>query len=503
MVRKLLYRGRLLIGAAFLIRVVVGYAQSSDLVEQSHQAKELMAEGRFSEAIPIYQKLVAALPGNPGLILNLGLAEEMAGQPQKAIPHLEAVLKIEPSNVPALTSLAMAELQLNRPGLAIAPLKRLVEVQPADPNARGMLAGAYLSLNRPEAAAEQYRKLVALSGGSDSKAWYGLGKAYETLATQTFDRLSKNAPQSPYVAVLLADTRLQRHQYRSAFFFYRQAEKQLPNLPGLHAGLAKVYESTGHADWASEERKREPAPDCRVENAECRFLSGDLLGAAKAAGQNAASNADLFWAVRAYNQLAADAFHHLEQMPESVELHELKAEILHGRGQDIEAAAEWRAALALSPNDPNIETGLATSLFIAHNYSEAIPILQKLLVHQPNESGLNFMLGESLRRTQQPGQALPYLTAAVKAAPQFLPAHAALGMAYAMLNQNAEAIPHLEKAISLDDDGSLHYSLARACRAAGQMAEAQKAMQEYQQIKQRNQRIDDELSQEAEITPPR
>ncbi len=190
-------------------------------------------------------------------------------------------------------------------------------------------------------------------------------------------------------------------------------------------------------------------------------------------------------------------------MPESVELHELKAEILHGRGQDIEAAAEWRAALALSPNDPNIETGLATSLFVAHNYSEAIPILQKLLVHQPNESGLNFMLGESLRRTQQPSKALSYLIAAIQAEPQFLPAHAALGMAYAMLNQNAEAIPHLEKAISLDDDGSLHYSLARACRAAGQMAEAQKAMQEYQQIKQRNQRIDDELSQEAEITPPR
>src|SRR5581483_10976864 len=42
-------------------------AQTDALAEQSHRAKELMAEHRYAEAIPIYEQLVKAVPGNPGL----------------------------------------------------------------------------------------------------------------------------------------------------------------------------------------------------------------------------------------------------------------------------------------------------------------------------------------------------------------------------------------------------------------------------------------------------
>jgi predicted Zn-dependent protease len=493
--------GRLQAGAAFLLLATNLLAQPDLLAEQASQAKAYMAERRYAEAIPIYQKLITEVPGNPGLILNLGLAEEMAGHAQQAIPHFKTVLKAQPHNVPALTSLAMAELQLNRPGAAVAPLETLLQVQANDLNARGMLAGAYLGLNRASEAAEQYRRLTD-ADASDPKAWYGLGKAYEALAAHMFSQLSKDAPQSPYVAALLADTRLQRKQYRSAFFFYREAQSKLPGLPGIHAGLAKVYADTGHPDWAGKERKLEPLPaQCQAQTPECRFLAGDFLGAATAS-KLAASPAGLFWATRAYNQLAVDAFDHLGRFPESVEIHALRAEILHGHGQDAQAAAEWSTALALAPNDPRLETELATSLFLAHKYDEVIPKLEKLLASQHDAPDLNFMMGEGLWRTQQPEKAVPYLTAALKADPKLLPADAALGMTYALLNRNAEAIPHLEKAISLDDDGSLHYSLARACQAAGHTEEAKKAMQEYQQIRQKNQQINDELAKEAEIAPP-
>ncbi len=366
-----------------------------------------------------------------------------------------------------------------------------------------MLAGAYLSVNRAPEAAEQYRKLTD-TAKADPKAWYGLGKAYETLASQTFSRLSKQAPESPYVAALLADSRVQRKQYRSAFFFYRQAQSKLPDLPGLHAGLAKVYQDTGHADWAAEEHKAEQAisgAGCQAQTAECQFRNGKLLEAAKLAS-GVASPQNLFWATKAYNQLAIAAFDRLGKLPESVEIHALKAEILHGHGQDAEAAGEWRAALALSPGNPRLETELATSLFLAHKYDGAMPLLQKLLTQQRDAPDLNFMLGESLWRTEQPDKAVPYLTAALKADPGLLPAHAALGMVYALLNKNAEAVPHLEKAVSLDDDGSLHYSLARAYQAAGKPEQAKKAMGEYQQIKEKNRQINDELAKEAEITAP-
>src|ERR1700686_438206 len=75
-------------------------AQDQDLAALSHTVKQLMADGHFEEAIPICEQLVKAMPGNPGLILNLGLAEEMAGHPAKAVPRFEEVLKLEPGNSP-------------------------------------------------------------------------------------------------------------------------------------------------------------------------------------------------------------------------------------------------------------------------------------------------------------------------------------------------------------------------------------------------------------------
>ena len=268
--------------------------------------------------------------------------------------------------------------------------------------------------------------------------------------------------------------------------------------------MANVYKSTGHADWAAVEENAEKAlapSHCAAPTPECRFRNGDYLEATRFRANPAKPDA-LFWATKAYNQLAVDAFDQLGKLPDSVEIHALKAEILHGHGQDAEAANEWRAALALAPGDPRLETELAASLFAAHKYDEVMPMLTGMLAREPNAPDLNFMMGESLWRTQQAEKAVPYLTAALKADPELLPAHAALGMVDAALNQNAEAVPHLEKALSLDDDGSLHYSLARAYQASGNSAQARTTMQEYQQIRQKNQQVNDELAKEADITAP-
>src|SRR5438105_1282233 len=125
----------------FLAAAILG-GQSDELVRKSTYGKQLMSEGRFAEAIPVYQELVKALPDNPGLLLNLALAEQMAGQPRLAIRHFEAVLKVQPANVPALFSLAASHLALHEPAAAVEPLRKVVSADPGNRDARGMLAGA-------------------------------------------------------------------------------------------------------------------------------------------------------------------------------------------------------------------------------------------------------------------------------------------------------------------------------------------------------------------------
>lgn len=491
--------------SAFLFFASTSFAYQTDsLARKSQEAKELMAAGKYAEAEIVYRSLVKAMPGNTGLVFNLGLSEYMAGDDRAAIPHLETVLKAQPHFLPAMLTLGSAHLALGQPEKAIAPLERAVAAESGNDEARGMLATALLNSNRGVEAAAQYRKLGD-KAPNDPRAWYGLGKSYEAVAGTAFDALQKNDPTSPYVSALVAATRVQRRQYRSAFFFYQEALKQRPNLHGIHAELASVYKKTGHADWAAQEESKEKAllpADCKVHPAECQFVAGhDLQAITLPAGVKPSAEA-LFWQAKAANELALQAFFRLGQLPPSVESHRLQAEIFRGQNQHLESVKEWQAAQALTPSDPQWPREIAMSYFMGLDYKNALEQAQQVLAVDPQSAQMNFVAGDSLVRLEEAEKAVPFLEAALKADPEMLPANASLGLALIRMGQSSAATPHLEKSLPLDDDGSLHYQLARAYQAAGQAEKARTTMEQYQEIIKRNQEQKDEVAREAQITPP-
>ncbi|MES1257559.1 MAG: tetratricopeptide repeat protein [Acidobacteriota bacterium] len=477
---------------------------ADDLAAKSERAKTLMAVGRFAEAVPIYKELVSAVPGNPGLLLNLGMAEHMAGNEKEAIPILEAVLKLQPRSMPALMSLGAARLALREPALAIGPLQKAVAAEPENPDARGMLADALNGAEQFDAAAGQYRKLTDLAP-NDPRAWYGLGMTYQSVATSAFERLQKLNGKSPFVAALIADTRVQRRQYRSAFYFYSEALKQLPGTHGIHAALAEVYRKTGHSDWAAAEDAKESAlapADCAAHGAECQFLAGHDLQAAALPRTAAPSPEALYWRAKAANELALQSLVRLGQLPPSMELHQLRAEIARDQNQHLESVKEWRAALELAPGNPRLRHELAVSYFLAADYKMALAETEKVLREDPRSPEMNFTAGDSWLRLEEPEKAVPYLRAALAADPKMRAADASLGLSLSRLGKFAEAIPHLERAQELDDDGSLHYQLARAYQAAGNAVRAQAAMAQYQELQKRNQAQKEEAARETQIVPP-
>ncbi len=172
-----------------------GLAQPDDLARKSQRAKELMAEGKFVQAIPLYREIIQAVPNNPGLMLNLGMALHMAGKEREAIPELEAATKLDPTLAPAWLFLGAARLQLGEATAAVKALKMVLGLQPDHREARQMLASGLLSLDRVKEAAEEYRKLTELDPASP-QAWYGLGRCYESLSGSAFDDLQKPAPES-------------------------------------------------------------------------------------------------------------------------------------------------------------------------------------------------------------------------------------------------------------------------------------------------------------------
>ena len=456
-------------------------AQPAELAEKARKARELVVAGKSEEAIPLYQELLRASPNDPGMIMNLSIAQFTAKRYRDAIGQAEAALKLSPNLLSANLFLGASYLQLGEQARAVGPLQKVIEAQPNERNARLMLAEALLALLRHEEAAEHFQKASELAP-ENPRVWYGLGQSLEALSQSTLQQLEKAGPQSAHWFALAADASLKQRRYGRALEHYRQALDKQQGLRGAHAGLAAVYRQTGHSDWATMEEESErkiPAPDCTLRKLECEFIAGRYRAVIEAATGEKAPEA-LYWASKAHEELAREAYDRLAQLPPSVESYLHAAKTYDSQGFYLEAVKECRQALKLSPDNAQIETALAWSLYRRRDYEAALALLEGLLKRQPHPAELNFLYAASLVNMEQPEKAIPYLEEAIRRDPQFLPARAALGQAYLRAGKAEQSIPHLTIALPADEDGSGHFQLLRAYQITGQTELAKQALLEYQ-----------------------
>ena len=458
-------------------------AEPAALAEKSRAAKELMAAGRYAEAAGTYRELVAAIPGNPGLLVNLGMALHLSGRDPEAIAPLEAALRLDPGSVPGNLFLGAARLAVGRGEAAVAPLQKATRLQPDNLEARSMLAEALVGLGRPGEAEPHLRRLTQLAP-ADPAAWFNLGQAYEELAGQARDDLVERDPESPFTLALVAGVRLGKGQRTAAFHLYREALARAPRARGLHEAVARIYRETGHPDWAAVEEERErglgPA-DCAREPLACAFAAGKYREVVSAPGPRTPEAG--YWRARAYDALAAQAFVRLTALPPSVHSYEWTARQGRDQRRYAEAAGLWRKAIALAPRDPRLHTELAITLRLQRDLPGAQRALEEALRLEPGAPDASYFLGDLLLAQDQPARAIPLLEASLRAEPEAPHTHGALGRAYALVGRPADAIPHLRQALPADTDGSLRLQLGRAYQATGQAERAREALKDYEDFR--------------------
>jgi predicted Zn-dependent protease len=487
-----------------LLAISPAYAQTGELARKSQQAHELMAAGKVEQAIAIYQELLKASPNNPGLQLEFGMALHRAGRDREAILPLQAAVHAQPDLLPANVFLGAAYMGIGAPEKAVPPLTHAAKLQPRNPDLQQELATTLLSLDRFQEAAEHYQELTELAPQNPG-AWAGLCQCYGTLSQVDSDKLGRMAKDSGYWFALMAEAHVESQQFKSAFYLCQQALERTPDLRGVHTLLAEIYRQTGHSDWAMTEQEKEKnlhAPDCTARKAECDFITGHYADAIAAAGSRDTPEA-LYWRTQAYNALANNAYTKLQQLPPSVESHKLTAMLRRNQGRHREEVDEWREALILAPNDPAIETQLALALIQMGDDEAARTILQALEPRYPDSPIINYLLGDTLFKLQQPAQGIPYLEKAVQRDPHLLAAQSSLARAYVQVGEGPKAIPHLNAALPIDEDGSLHYQLARAYTANGQPQLAQKVLNEYQEIQKAKAAGLQDVEKEVPISAPR
>ena len=459
--------------------------QSADLAGRSREASRAMQEGRFDEAARMYRELLKEVPDEAGLLMNLGMALAMGGHESEAIAPLERALALKPGLLPARLFLGSSYLALGQPEKAIDPLKRAAAARPTDAEARTMLADAYSRVGRATDAVTELRKVTELAPARPG-SWYALGHAYNAMAQDAMATFNAVPDDSPWRQLLVADALLTDGRFTDAFAIYRTVLERLPSMVSIHDSIARIYEQTGHADWAARERAKgrlTPA-GCATRKALCEFRAGRYRPALSAAlaGSDPESQ---YWRVRAATELAEAAFKRLDRLPDSRERREVRAARARAERRYIDAIAELKAALAFAPKDLDLIDDLGTTYYAAREYDQAVATLKPLLEINPDDPRLLVVYGDSLLQLQRVDEAIPFLQRAAERDPSgasgAMP-RLALGRAHLQKGDFAAAIPLLEPHLPGDSDGSLHVQLARAYTGIGEKEKAAALLARSQEL---------------------
>lgn len=226
--------------------------------------------------------------------------------------------------------------------------------------------------------------------------------------------------------------------------------------------------------------------------AACAFFNGDYelssdAGRALRAVPARSQPVALYWSIKANEHLAMASLTHFEQLePNSARSHLLLGDIYRQRGRFDDAQKEYAKALELSPNDPAALLGLASAYFDDAKIDQTIATAQKALAVNPDDPETNLLMGEALMTQHNFSAAEPFLVKSLNAKPQMLPhVHALLGEAYAAEGKTPEAISQINMGLESDQDGSVHYQLARLYAKTGNKAGEAKAIEQMKLLQQR------------------
>ena len=460
------------------------------------RAKEAMQARQFQTAEGIYSRLLANRPSEPGLILNLGLAQFSQGSNVEAVKTFQRFVSLQPDHAPAWLLLGVAQQRLDRPAEAVPALERALELDPGNATARMELADALLRSGRPREALDAFQALAQLNA-EKPKVLLGLGLSYTELSRADATALARTAPDSAYHSLLLGHAAQAQRRDRAAFAHYRAAIAADARVPGARERIAEIYRESGRDDWAQAElAKRPPAAPCEARQLECLFEAQDFDGVLRVAAERETPEA-LYWRARAYAEKARLTHEELLAMPPSASAYWLLASIEDLASRPREASEAWRQAIKFEPSNPTLRRNLLRSLRAAGLHEEALQQAEALLELRPGDPKGLYFAGDALLESGRVDESIARLEAAVKGDSSSVSSRASLATAYLRSGQGAKAIPHLEQAVDVQPDDGLLFQLARAYQAAGRSAEARAALQRRQAILSK-QRTD----VANEITPP-
>jgi tetratricopeptide (TPR) repeat protein len=493
------------------------------LLDQAHQAQTRSDYGAAADA---YAKAVAIRPDLAELWSNLGLMQYQSHLYAEAERALRRAVGMNKSLFVPNLFLGLDLLELKRPRDAVPYLLAAETQNQQDLQALLALGRTFHVLSDWAHSRDWYQKAVDLAP-LNGDPWFGLGLAYFGLAESASAKLTSAFAASPYVTQLTAEAFAEQGRLSEASRAYRAllASAEPPRCARTDYGLILLRQNERTQAEEQFERDRESCPAAMSQGkvdspasaehplprpvaasekdleqfASDAFFAGDFTGAAVAADQlrqeypNHAEG--WYWTVRAYQKLGAAALGRAGEVdPESPRIHALLGDAYQRRKMFREAQDEYSKMLALAPESIAALAGLADAYFADGQLELAAATAQKALGRDPADGEVNLLMGEILVAQHKYAESEPYLKRSLHVRPEMVArVHALLGRVFARTGRSQDAIRELTQGLASDEDGSVHYQLARLYQEAGNTKAAAAEFKKSEQIRAKRGLVAEEM----------
>ena len=213
-------------------------AQTFDSVVTA--AQEAQARNDFSSAETYYRQAVKLRPGIAELWANLGLMNDLAGDPSEAVKSFSEAARLNASMFVPQLFLGIDYLKLNRPESAIPFLQKAEQINSKDPQAPLALGRAFALAGKGDRSSDAYMRALDISP-DDGNAWLGLGMA-ELQQSSADDRVMNGTyKDSVYTHLRAGETFAEQGRLnRSSDAYASVLAARVPAPPCAHASYGFV-----------------------------------------------------------------------------------------------------------------------------------------------------------------------------------------------------------------------------------------------------------------------
>jgi protein O-GlcNAc transferase len=438
--------------------------QLAPQAEQGHSAlgAVLVGRGHTKEGIRELEKALAIKVGDSTAQMNLALAYQQIGLPEKALPlfsKLEADAHLHGRSLPSyvLAGYARSLAATQKTGLAVTKMKFALAADSQNAELHDELGSLYAQQKNWVEAQSEFAAAIRLNPNL-AIAHLHLGLAMQAQGQKDgmmeLAQASQMAPQSSAIAMELGKALAVSGQDEQAIAVFQHVLELDPESAAASYQLALALQRSNKVQEAILLLKK--VVTAEPNNAEAMTNLGMALCQA---------------------QLAKDAVPVLLRAtalaPESVTAHQDLAAAYVQLSQFSDAVLELRQAIKLAPDLPQLHYNLGLALKMQDDATEAIPELQMAERLDPSAPEAPYLLGVLYMQTGRYEDAAREMSLSLKLRPENGDGWAALGSVYDKLNKPVEATSALHEAIrQLPGQPDPHLTLAAVLTKQNQPAEA-------------------------------